>query len=185
MVVRAGRGPGAIGKLALENWRRTDRNEFVFLQDELRIEAIAPRIVNGVAAKAAVKLVFVIVIKAEIQLFAVRCELFLLVEHDQLRSAPGLTRPSHVSPELVLRYSVITAADEIIAGCFRLDVLGRRQRAPARFLRHRVSQPARKNAARKTSTAKMKRSARLVMDKFLYRRPVSRAIAVLMLRLSA
>ena len=59
-------GPSAIAKLALENRRRMDRNEFVFLQDELRIEAIAARIVNGVAAKAAVKLVFVIVIKAEI-----------------------------------------------------------------------------------------------------------------------
>ena len=66
MASAAGRGPGAIAILALENRRRIDRNEFVFFQNELGIEAIAPRVVNRVAAKAAVKLVFVIVIKAEI-----------------------------------------------------------------------------------------------------------------------
>src|SRR4051794_534111 len=113
---------GATGHLAPENWRRVHGNEFVPFQNELRINSVARRLIDFVAAEITEKLVFVIVIAAEFEAFAVRGKFLLFVEHDQLRCAPWLTRLAYVAPELVIGF-VVTPANIIVAGLFSRDPL--------------------------------------------------------------
>src|SRR5436190_3390570 len=120
--VAASRGLGAIAILALEDRRRTHRNEFDFLQHKLRIEAVAPGVVNGVAAETAPHFVFVVDVDTKIELLPVGRELFLFVEDDQLRRAPRLARLADIAPEFVLRDLEVAAPDKVIAGRLSLDV---------------------------------------------------------------
>ena len=93
-------GPGAIAVLASKNWGGIRRDQLVSFQDELGVKAVAGRLVNRLAAEGAIKFVFVIVIAAETQFFTVRREFFLLVEHDQLRRAPGLSGLAARNPRI-------------------------------------------------------------------------------------
>src|SRR6266545_5436473 len=68
-------------ELTFENWRRVHGYELVALQNELRINSIARRFINLVAAKVTVEFVFVVVIAAEIETLAIRGELLFFVQH--------------------------------------------------------------------------------------------------------
>src|SRR5205085_10207403 len=118
-------GPGAIAVLTAENRNRVRRNQLVSLEHELGIKAIAGGLIDGLSAEAAIEFVFVIVIAAEIQLLAVRRELFLLIQDDELGRVPRLTRFADVAPKLIDRAFKIAAADKVIAGRLRRDLLGR------------------------------------------------------------
>src|SRR5258708_30471048 len=52
---------GVTTELTFENWGRVHRNQLVSLQNALRINSIARRVINLVAAKVAVEFVFGIV----------------------------------------------------------------------------------------------------------------------------
>src|SRR5476651_2192012 len=71
--------------LAFENGCRIRRDQLVVHQHELRVDAVTRRLVNVVAAEVAVELVFIIVVEAEIYLFAIGGELVVFVQHYQLR----------------------------------------------------------------------------------------------------
>src|SRR5437870_4271724 len=71
--------------LAFENRRWIRRDQLVIRQHEFRINAVARRLVNIVAAKVAVEFVFVIVVEAEIYLLTIGRELVVFVEHHELR----------------------------------------------------------------------------------------------------
>ena len=74
---------GVTTELTFENWRRVHGNQLVALQNELRINSIARRFINLVAAKVAVEFVFVIVIASDIDTFAIWSKLLLFVQHHQ------------------------------------------------------------------------------------------------------
>src|SRR2546423_1397138 len=133
----ADRGAGAIAVLAFENRSRARRDQLVSFQDELGIEAITGRLVNGLAAEVPVESVFVIVVAAETEFLPVRCEFFLFVENDELGRAPRLPRFAHVAPKLVDRAFEVAVADEIIARRLCRDLLRRIDPRLLNSLRHR------------------------------------------------
>src|SRR5262245_66469066 len=94
--------------LAFEDRRRVRRDEFVPLQDELWINPIACRLVHFVATKVAIEFVFVIVVAAEFETFAVRRKFLFLIEHHHLRCAPWLTRLTNITPKYVIGFVVAT-----------------------------------------------------------------------------
>src|SRR6267154_5292155 len=84
---------GVTTELTFENWGRVHGNQLVTLQNELRINSIARRFINLVAAKVAVEFVFVIVIASDVDTFAIWSKLLFFVQHHQFCRAPGLARP--------------------------------------------------------------------------------------------
>src|SRR5215831_11585062 len=108
--------------LASEDRRRIGGNELVALQNELRINPVARRLIHFVATEVAVELVFVIVITTEFEAFTVRRKFLFLIEHNQLRCAPWLPRLANVTPKFVIGF-VIAPPDIIIAGRFSCDAL--------------------------------------------------------------
>src|SRR5438552_8802079 len=112
-LVSAHLGLGAPGELAGENRWRVGRNNLVALQDEFRVDGIAGRLVNVFAAEVTIELVFVIVVAPEIEALAIWGQLLLLVQHYQLRFAPGLPRAADVAPEFEVGF-VISATDKIV-----------------------------------------------------------------------
>src|SRR5205085_9366765 len=93
--------------------------------DEFRIKTVAGRLVNRLAAERAPELIFVIIVAAEAELFAIRRKFLLFVEHDELGGSPRLPGLAHVTPELEDRTFEIAVPDKVIAGRFRGDALGR------------------------------------------------------------
>src|SRR5215470_13292922 len=91
---------GVAPELAFENWWRVRGYQLVALQNELRINPVARRFINLVAAEITVEFVFVIVIAAEIETLAVRGKLLFFIQHHQFCRAPGLTGAPYVAPEL-------------------------------------------------------------------------------------
>src|ERR1022692_1168863 len=69
----------ASAHLALENGRRSGRDDFVTFQDELGIDCVACRFVNFVATEIALEFVFVIIVAAETKALAIGCEFLLLI----------------------------------------------------------------------------------------------------------
>src|SRR5437867_10169309 len=80
--------------LTFKDRRRIGGDQFVPLQNELGINSIARRLVNLVAAEIAVEFVFVVVVAAELEPFAIRRQFLFFIEHDQLRGTPRLDRKS-------------------------------------------------------------------------------------------
>src|SRR6266699_189365 len=72
---------GVTTDLTFENWRGVRGDELVAFQNELRINSIARRFINLVAAKVAVEFVFVIVVASDIDTFAIRRKLLFFVQH--------------------------------------------------------------------------------------------------------
>src|SRR5215510_5966087 len=108
--------------LAFEDRGRICRDKRVPLQDKLWINPIACRLIDFVTTKVAIEFVFVIVIAAEFETFAVRRKFLFLIEHHHLRCAPWLTRLTNVTPKFVIGF-VVTPPDVIIASRFSCDVL--------------------------------------------------------------
>ena len=94
---------GATAELAFENGRWADGNEIDGLQDKLGIDGVTRGLVNIVTREVASQFVFVIVVIAETELFAIGRHFQFLIQHHQLRGAPGLSRPPDVAPEFVVR----------------------------------------------------------------------------------
>src|SRR4030095_8047586 len=115
-------GGGVATELTFKNWRRVHGYQLVALQNELRIDSIARRFINLVAAKVTVEFVFVVVIAAEFETLSVRGELLFFIQHHQFCRAPGLARPPDVAPELIIGF-VIPPSDKIISSRFGCDVL--------------------------------------------------------------
>src|SRR4029077_9847902 len=116
------RRTGVSSELAFENWRRVGGNQFVALQNKFRVNSVACRLAYPVAAEGTIELVFVIVVAPEIEAFTIWSKFLLFVQHHQLRCAPRLTRPPHVTPEFVIGFEV-TPPNEIISGRLCRDVL--------------------------------------------------------------
>src|SRR5712692_2067903 len=136
---------GTAAILTFENWRWIRRDQFVTFQDKFRIDGVAGGLVNSVAAEVAVEFVFVIVVAAELQLFAIGRDFLFFIQHYQLRRAPRLTRPAHVTPKLEIRL-VITAADKIIAERLGLDFLRHRDLRLLNSFRHSFATCKKKSA---------------------------------------
>src|SRR6266446_6137779 len=125
-------------ELTFENRRRAGRDQLVSLQHELGIDAVTGRLINIVAAEEAIKSVFVVVVEPEVQLLAIRRELFVFIQHHQLRGAPGLSGPAHIAPEFEIRL-VIASADEVVARRLRLDLGKHREPRLMDSFRHRLA----------------------------------------------
>src|SRR4030095_5683189 len=124
--------------LAFENRRRIGRDQLVTRENEFRIDAVARRLVNRVAAEVAIELVFIVVVKAEVYLFAVRRKFLVFVQHDQLRRAPRLAGPPDVAPKVKILF-VIASPDEVITRRLRLNSLKRGEPGLLNAFRHRLA----------------------------------------------
>src|SRR5205085_5003080 len=93
-------------QLTFENWRGIGRDQLETRDDKLGIHSVARRLVNFVTAEMAGKFVFIIIVRAELQRFAIGSEFLFFIQHDQLRAAPWLVRLSHVSPEFKVRLKI-------------------------------------------------------------------------------
>src|SRR5262245_40545266 len=113
---------GVATDLTFENWRWVGGYQLVAFQNELRINSVARRLINLVAAKVTVEFIFVTVIASDIDAFAIWGKLLFFVQPHEFCRAPGLARPPDVTPELVIRF-VITPPDKVISGGFGRDVL--------------------------------------------------------------
>src|SRR5438094_6190290 len=90
----------------------------MIFQNKLRVNRVAGRLVNLVAAEVAVKFVFVVVVAAEVEFLAVGREFLFFIQHDKLRFAPGLSWAADIAPEFEIGF-VIAASDKIITWRFR------------------------------------------------------------------
>src|SRR2546430_5223006 len=86
-------------------------SDLVALQNKFRINAVACRFIDLVAAEIAIELVFVIVVASEIEAFTIWSKFLFFIQHHQLRCAPWLAWPPHVAPEFVIGFEV-TPPDE-------------------------------------------------------------------------
>src|SRR4051812_9292488 len=87
--------------LAFEDRRGVGGNQLVALQDKFRINAVTGRFINLVTTEPAVEPILVIVVVSEIQLFPVRRQLLVFIQHHQLGSGPRLPGAAHVAPKMV------------------------------------------------------------------------------------
>src|SRR4029079_308034 len=109
--------------LAFDDRRGSSGNKLIPLQNEFWINPVASGLIHFVATEVAVKFVFVVIVAAEFQTFAVWCKFAFFIKHHQLCCAPWLAWFANVTPELVIGF-VIRPPDIIIAGRFSCDVLG-------------------------------------------------------------
>src|SRR5207244_9509700 len=86
------RGLGAAVVLALENRGRISRDQLIAGENELRIDAVAGRFINFVAAEVTVNFVFVIVVATERETLPIGRELLVVVQFHQFRGGPPLDR---------------------------------------------------------------------------------------------
>src|SRR4026208_1316072 len=107
----------ASGKLTGENRGRIGGDQLVTLEDEFRVDSVAGGLVDLVATKVTVEFVFVIIVAPEIEMFAIGGQLLFLIQHNQLRFAPGLPWTADIAPEFVVRL-IISTADKIVARRF-------------------------------------------------------------------
>src|SRR5438874_8531457 len=71
-------------ELTGENRGRVGRKDLVAFQDEFWVDGVAGGLVDLVATKVTVELVFVIIVAPEIEAFAIGGQLLLLIQHNQL-----------------------------------------------------------------------------------------------------
>src|SRR5277367_3629220 len=105
-----------------ENLRRVIGDNFVPSQDKFRIEAVRGGFVNCLPRKISLQAIFIIVVRAGSIRLAIGCQHFLLIQHDELGTAPWLTRLADVSPEEIIS-TVKSSSNEIISGRFPRDRL--------------------------------------------------------------
>src|SRR5580693_4651071 len=85
-----------------ENLRWVIGDNFVPCQDKFRIEAVRGGFVNCLPGKISLQAIFIIAVGARSICLAIRCQHFLLIQHDELGAAPWLTRLTDVSPEEIV-----------------------------------------------------------------------------------
>src|SRR4029077_12615553 len=95
-----------VAVLAFEDRRWVGRDQLVTLQDKFRINAVAGRFLDFVAAEPAVKPVLVVVVVPKIHLLGIRREFLVFVQHYQLSCSPRLAWPAHVPPKMVILFVV-------------------------------------------------------------------------------
>ncbi len=97
------------------------REQRVSRQDEFRIETIGGGFVHFLTGKIALETVLVTVVGTNRVLGAIGRMHFLLIEHDELRLAPGLSRPPDVTPKKEVP-PVKAASDVVVAERFLRDL---------------------------------------------------------------
>src|SRR2546423_4754584 len=114
---------GLSTELALKDRRRVGGDQLEILDRKFGIKPVARRFVNLVAAKGAVKFVFVIVVRAKFSCGSIRREFFFFVQHYELSRVPGLAWLADVAPKFEVRFK-ITPSDVVIPRLLGGDALG-------------------------------------------------------------